>query len=186
MDSFPEKLLGASFLVLGRPLEAAGSTPPSVVDPALGGQDSRDGEMPGDTRESRCCPPQGTSPRESPPPSQGTVPQYPPPRVRDGGTPASRDTWLGLLPALRRGPGASGRPCGQGLRWPSWCSTNQSGGRRSRLRVAPLSWPVGWLASLLGGTTAASLLGWGFLSCHSVLPPPRYVCLQAETSHCCL
>lgn len=45
---------------------------------------------------------------------------------------------------------------------------------------------MGWLASLLGGTTAASLLGWGFLSCHSVLPPPRYVCLQAETGRCCL
>ena len=56
------------------PLEAAGSTPPSAVDPALRGQDSREGEMPEDTRESRCCPPRGHKPQRVPSTSSGNSP----------------------------------------------------------------------------------------------------------------
>ena len=81
-----ENLPGASFLVRGCPLEAAGGTSPSAVDrqalaSALGGpRQQRGREMCGDPRGPRCCLPRGTGPRGSPPPAQGTVRHHLPPR----------------------------------------------------------------------------------------------------------
>lgn len=91
--SFPEKLLGDLSWCLAAPLRPLEHAPPSVVGSQPGDRTAESVEMPGDTRESRCCPPQDTVLRECPPPSQGTVPASRRPESQGWGDTRFQDAW---------------------------------------------------------------------------------------------